>query len=80
MHRDVNTLEARRKAQSRELQDIKRELDIQMAAFLHEEADGKDKVSLFQLTFREVRNLLLLKTSIGTHELQDPDIGTREIE
>lgn len=57
MHRDVNTLEARRRAQSRELSDVKRELDIQMAAFLHEEADGKEKVALFQLTYKEVAAL-----------------------
>ncbi|KAG2431406.1 hypothetical protein HXX76_009421 [Chlamydomonas incerta] len=57
MHRDVNALEARRRVQSRELSDVKRELDIQMAAFLHEEADGKEKVALFQLTYKEVAAL-----------------------
>lgn len=54
MHRDVTALDARRKGQHRELQEVKRELDIQMATFLHEESDGKDKVALFQLTFKEV--------------------------
>lgn len=34
---------------------VKRDLDIQMASFLSQESDGKEKVSLFQLTFKEVR-------------------------
>ncbi|GLI69727.1 hypothetical protein VaNZ11_014402 [Volvox africanus] len=81
MHRDVNTLEARRKAQSRELQEIKRELDIQMAAFLHEEADGKDKVSLFQLTFKEVAllesELAALKREEAEREMILRDLGSQ---
>lgn len=42
-------LDARRKGQLRELEEVKRDLDIVMAAFLSEEADGKDKVALFQV-------------------------------
>lgn len=57
MHRDVSVLEARRRGQGQEVGEVKRDLDIQMATFLHTEADGKDKVSLFQTTFKEVAGL-----------------------
>ncbi|EFJ42885.1 coiled-coil protein required for normal flagellar motility [Volvox carteri f. nagariensis] len=81
LHRDVNTLEARRKSQSRELQEIKRELDIQMAAFLHEEADGKGKVALFQLTFKEVAllesELAALKREEAEREMILRDLGSQ---
>ncbi len=49
LHRDLHVLDARRKVQLRELEEVKRDLDIVMASFLSEEADGKDKVALFQV-------------------------------
>ncbi|GFR42867.1 hypothetical protein Agub_g3858 [Astrephomene gubernaculifera] len=70
LHRDVTSLEARRKTQSRELQEVKRELDIQMASFLHEEADGKDKVALFQLTYKEVAALEAELASLKREEAE----------
>ncbi|PNH11949.1 hypothetical protein TSOC_001169 [Tetrabaena socialis] len=81
LHRDVNTLETKRKTQSRELTEVKRELDIQMAAFLHEESGGKDKVSLFQLTYKQVAaleaELAALKREESDRNLILRDLGSQ---
>ncbi|KAG2482118.1 hypothetical protein HYH03_018925, partial [Edaphochlamys debaryana] len=81
LHRDVGALEARRRSQSRDLADVKRELDIQMAAFLGEEAEGKDKLAMFQMTYKEVAalesELAALKREESERDMILRDLGSQ---
>ncbi|KXZ45417.1 hypothetical protein GPECTOR_55g323 [Gonium pectorale] len=81
LHRDTTTLDAKRKNQARELTEVKRELDIQMAAFLHEEADGKDKVAQFQMSYKEVAlleaELAALKREEAERDMILRDLGSQ---
>lgn len=55
LYRDRQGLEAKLKAQKKEIEEVKRDLDIKMNEFLGEEAVGKDKAVTFQLTFKQAR-------------------------
>ena len=52
--RDKNALEVRLRTKLKEMDEVKRDLDINMNSFLAEESVGKDKASEFQLTFKQV--------------------------
>ncbi|MEW5305818.1 MAG: hypothetical protein WDW36_008335 [Sanguina aurantia] len=54
MQRDMGVVEGRLRSQRKDLEEVKRELDIHMSDFLQEESLGKELVGLFQLTHREV--------------------------
>ncbi|KAJ9511397.1 hypothetical protein QJQ45_029792 [Haematococcus lacustris] len=54
LQRDRATLEAHAKMQHNALEEVRRDLDISMNDFLKEEAVGKDKASVFQVTLKQV--------------------------
>ncbi|KAL6748938.1 coiled-coil flagellar protein, move backward only 2 [Haematococcus lacustris] len=54
LQRDRATLEAHAKMQHSALEEVRRDLDISMNDFLKEEAVGKDKASVFQVTLKQV--------------------------
>mmetsp|Transcript_40583 Transcript_40583/g.90203 ORF Transcript_40583/g.90203 Transcript_40583/m.90203 type:complete len:924 (-) Transcript_40583:938-3709(-) len=54
LNRDKAVLEGKLREGRKELEELKRDLDISMNDFLREEAVGKDKAALFQLTFKQV--------------------------
>ena len=56
--RDKHALEVRLRAKLKEMDEVKRDLDINMNSFLAEESVGKDKASEFQLTFKQVGSCL----------------------
>jgi len=58
LHRDRQGLEAKLKSQHKEIEEVKRDLDINLSEFLGEEAVGKDKAMTFQLTFKQARKQL----------------------
>lgn len=47
-------MEAKLRAKRKEIEDVKRDLDINMSDFLQTEAVGKEKATTFLLTFKHV--------------------------
>lgn len=54
LQRDRAASDAKLKGQAKQLAEVKRDLDISMNEFLKEETIGKDKATMFQLTFKQV--------------------------